>query len=245
MSSVLIENGWSHRLDNYRFGGDAFTVDRGPATGFDKYIYSNEDLSLAPNQFYYMKLIIRTDKDRSGEKDFKSGEYGYEFSDFGSYPSESQGTMDVLYEGPWEFTINFNNGSEYSKAVNLSNTISIKDKKFIFTDAAVSPFALTLNFHCDGVDKSNDLDATNILPQDVTVTLSDGKILAPNEYTTSSVNGNKATVRDFSVAMGGSIPTDDSTTWYGTYVIMFNLPVKANDIKAVTIGDNTIDLKSN
>ncbi len=153
--------------------------------------------------------------------------------------------MDVLYNGPWKFTVNLNDGAGASRTVKLSDTISIKDRAFVFTEAAVSPFAITLNFHCDEVDESNSSTVAGMLPSDITVTLSDGKALIPNEITTSSDGETKAgTVRDFSVFVGGGVPYAESTTWYGTYVIMFNVPVKADDIKAVTIGDNTFDLSS-
>ncbi|MEL7658195.1 MAG: hypothetical protein AAGU75_20060 [Bacillota bacterium] len=243
MDSVLLYTGWDAApLNNYRFDSEDGDIFGKQCTSSTRYVYSDEDSSLKKNQFYIMYLIVNTDNTQFASRSFVDGGYTFRFNSFGYIPV-SKGSMETLYEGPWEFTVKLNDGAGYSRIVQMDKSVSIDNLNVTFNEITVTPFALTLSCYCESVKESESLIVSGKLSEDVSVTLKDGTILVPDTMTESSSDGTMTrTERDIRVTIMSGISDSGSSTWRGTYVIGFNVPVAVGEVESVNIGNIVLSL---
>lgn len=221
MDSVLFDNGLAEHLNNYMFGGDTFTVDMGDYTGLVSYIYSNEDSSLEPNQFYYNYLMIKPEL-------ITNGDYHFRLSDFGSYPKANEGKIEVLYDEEWDIPVKIFNVGDGGKVLETDEKFLLEGEEFSLSRAIITPSAITLSFSSE----SGSAGVENFSGVDVSVKLKNGNVLLPTIDT--------ADIKDFSASVleGGH----SASGWNGSYIVMFKEEINPDDIATITIGDNSIDL---
>lgn len=222
MKSLLIENAAAEHMKHYMFGVDAFTVDLGGGgTGAVKYTYSDEDPSLEPNQFYYDWLMINTEP-------VPSGDYYFRFSDFGSYPKEKSGKIEVLYDDTWDVPVKIFNAADTGRDLEPNTAHFFGGEKFLLSRAMITPYAIVLNF--SGV--SENARGKNLSLKDVSVRLRDGKTLSP----TVDIEDKK----DFEASVFGNV--FPGRGWEGSYAVKFSEIADPYEIMGITIGGSYIDL---
>lgn len=157
-----------------------------------------------------------------------SDNFYFRFSDFGAYPKEKSGKIEVIYDKEWDIPVKIYNVDDGGKVLETDEKFSFEGEEFLLSHAIITPSAITLNFSSE----SELAGVENFSCVDVSIKLKDGKILLPTI--------DAADIKDFSVSVFDEELL--ASGWKGSYIVLFDEEVKPGDIVSVTIGDNTIDL---
>lgn len=225
LDSVLRYTGWDEvPLNNYRFDSADDLQFRDTESYSYEYIYSDEDRSLADNQFYLVLTITSLDG-------FKNSPFRFNLQSFGYYDRLSSTGSDVgitaVYQGPWTIELNLSGDTNHSRTVFLDQDVDIGKYKYNIKDIYLSPFSCTVVLAYDGApDLSSDrfnavMDAA-----------SDLALYLKNE--TPLEQG------DISATTGGDRWPDS------TYLITLNfaVPVDVEDIEILHVFGNDYDISS-
>ena len=127
---------------NIRFGDESALFMR--KYNFDslgiRYYYSDEDDSLAPNQFELHYSIV--------QEPFDQDHYTIELTDFGYYSSDTR-EFFPLYTGNWTVDISFVPVSDTSRRIDIGQEISVGDYRFVLENIQISPLACSINLVCE------------------------------------------------------------------------------------------------
>lgn len=141
LDSVLYDDGKSVPK-NFRFGDETYSFMQ--KYSFDslsyRYYYSDEDDSLAPNQFELHYLIT--------QEPFEQDHYTIELTDFGYYDAGKRSFMP-LYTGSWQVDVSFVPASDTSRVVDIGQEITVGDHRFILENLRISPLACSVNLVCE------------------------------------------------------------------------------------------------
>lgn len=214
LDSVLYDTG-IEPLNNYRFNDDTGgSLFKDFETASIRHYYSDEDESLAPNQFKILYTLI-------GKDTFEKGQYTIKLSDFGYFTSgDGAGTDFVsIYDKSWQFDIAFDPGSDTSKSVFVNKEITIGGYSFIFNSVNITPLACTIRLECNHDRKYFNEHLNKILKaftegtEYCSITLADGTILSSNQFEKRGFGGEEGF----------------------TVVLTFNAPVTVNDVVSLTL----------
>jgi len=214
LDTVLYDTGIAP-LKNYRFNDD---TSGSLFSNFEivstRYYYSDEDKSLAPNQFKILYTLIGTDN-------FKQDHYSIELIKFG-YFTFGNGTGTVfksLYDDCWQFKIAFDSQTDSSKSILINNEITAGRYSFILSKVNITPLACTISLKCNQTDEYINKNFNNICKdfengtKDCSLTLKDGTILGSEQFETNSSGGAEGF----------------------TLILTFNVPVTVSDISSMNI----------
>ena len=224
LDSLMIEDEpLAEHFSRYVFGTDVFTVDMGfgKCTGISRDIYSDEDSSLEPNQFYVYKLFVDDDE-------ITSGDYFFRFSGFGSYTKENEGKIKVLYDDVLDVPVKITNDADSGRNFEPDIKYNIGGEEFLLSRAMVTPYAIMLNF--SGESNNANTDKFNL--EELRVNLQDKTVLIP------TVNPEER--KDLDVALISSVMIGKE--WEGSLALMFYDAVDIDSIAGITVGGNLIEL---
>ena len=214
LDTVLYDTGIKP-LKNYRFnddlGGSLFSNFEIVSS---RYYYSDEDKSLAPNQFKILYTLIGTDN-------FKQEQYSIELRKFG-YFTLGNGTGTVfksLYDDCWQFKVAFDSQTDSSKSILINKEITAGSYSFILNKVNITPLVCTISLkynQTDGyINKNSDKIYQDFAKEskDCSLTLKDGTILGSEQFEMNPSGGAEGY----------------------TLILTFNVPVTVSDISSMSI----------
>lgn len=211
LDSVLCDDGKSVP-NNFRFGDETYSFMH--KYNFDslsyRYYYSDEDDSLAPNQFELHYWIA--------QEPFDQDNYAIELTDFGCY---SAGGFSPLYTGNWMVDISFVPVSDTSRTIDIGQEVTVGGHKFILENIRISPLACSVNLVCQEDEDYVKEHFGEILgvfsdeSKNCALTLADGTELGSKQFS------NEYSTHDdfrFFITFFGPMAVDDivSLSLYGT-----------------------------
>ena len=147
LDSVLRYTGWDDvPLNNYRFGSEDGTLFNKMESATVRYIYSDEDNSLAKNQFYLVLTVTSLDG-------FKDSPYTVELQSFGYYDrlaASGGGSVTTVYEGPWTIKLNLSGDTDHSRTIFLNRSVDIGEYEYDIEGVYLTPFGCTAVISYDG-----------------------------------------------------------------------------------------------
>lgn len=214
LDTVLHDTG-IEPLKNYRFNNDlGGSLFRNFETVSTRYYYSDEDKSLAPNQFKILYTLIGTDN-------FKKDQYSIELRKFGYFTlGDGAGThFKSIYDDCWQFKVAFDSKTDSSKSILVNKQVTFAGYNFIFNSVNVTPLACTISLECNQDRKylNEYLDEIFMAftkgTDDCFITLADGITLRSDQFKKSVSGGEEGF----------------------TVVLTFNVPVTVNDIVSLSL----------
>ena len=203
---------------NARFGDESALFMR--KYNFDslivRYYYSDENNSLAPNQFELHYSII--------QEPFDQDHYTIELTNFGYY--ESGAKFIPLYTGSWTVDISFVPVSDTSRRIDIGQEIMVGDYQFILENMQISPLGCSVNLVCEEENAYDNEHSSEILEvfwdesSNCSLTLVDGTELGAREFNIGYSNQN-----DYSFFI----------TFYG--------PMAVDDIASISLYETEFSLK--
>lgn len=224
LESVLFDTGYE-TLMNYRFGSDndGSLFENMDQTSI-RYYYSDNDPTLAKNQFEILYTIVN-------HHIFKAGTYSIKLKDFGYYVSNGKTlVLEPLHKGKWEFQVELADGNEYSHTALLRKPVTVNGYNFILEDIRITPMSCTSVFSYDSNDESSAIFksfSSNV--ESLTITLSDGTILTKDDFSYSISSG--------SDGMGNPISAI-------VINLTFNLPITAECVREFSIFNKTFSISN-
>lgn len=223
LDSVLRYTGWDEvPLNNYRFGSEDGTIFNNMESATVRYIYSDEDTSLAPNQFYLVLTITSLDG-------FKDSPYTVALQSFGYYDrlaATGNGVgVTTLYKGPWKINLDLSQDTDHSRTILLNRKVDIGEYNYDLEGIYLTPFSCTAVISYEG-----DPDLSEERFKEVSVKASDFAL-----YTTDRTPVKHGEV---SLQNGGTDQPDS------TYHITVHLEVPANvkDVLRIHIFGKNFDI---
>jgi hypothetical protein len=230
LDSVLYDTG-IEPLMNYRFHDfynlflleDGVKKDTRGSTGSIGHIYSDEDESLAPNQFIIRYTFI-------SDEPLKDKTYVMTYKDFGYFNFDEPDQFVELYTGEWSFNIVFDPAGDTSKTVMTGQGLSAGGYDFTVNSVEITPLTCTAKIssdeeYYDRLD-SRWQDVWNALydkVQGFTVSFKDGTRLDSSQL-------------DFSGSGGGQPGLFEVH-------VQFKVPIPVEQVASVTMGGIEIPLK--
>lgn len=216
LDSVLRYTGWDEvPLNNYRFGSEDGTLFNDMESATVRYIYSDEDDSLAKNQFY----LVLTVTSLNG---FKNSPYTVELQSFGYYDRLAASGDGVgitkVYEGLWTINLDLSEDTDHSRTVFLNQNVDIGEYGYDIEGVYLTPFSCTAVISYDG-----DPDSSKDRLKEVSDAASDFAL-----YTAA---GTPVEHGDVSTMTGGT-DFPDSTYHVAIY---FDVPVSVEDVSKIYI----------
>ena len=222
LASVLYDTGIKP-LKNYRFNDDvsgSLFEDLGMAS--TRYYYSDEEESLAPNQFEILYTAI-------GKGTLGKEKYTIVLKNLGYFAiGDGPGTDFVpIYNGSWRFDIAFDPGSDTCKNVLIDQQVTAGNYNFVLNSVNITPLACTIHLQCNPEDEYlNDhldeiykafLDGT----EDCCLTLSNDVKLSNEQFERSNFGGEAGF----------------------TIMLTFNVPVTVEDVVSISLFGSEYSLK--
>ena len=223
LDSVLLYTGFDEvPLNNYRFGSEDGTLFNNMDSATVQYIYSDEDNSLADNQFYLVLTVTSLDG-------FKDNPYTIELQSFGYYDLHTASGDKVfitkVYDGPWEINLDLSGDTDHSRTVFLNNVIEISEYKYDIEGVYLTPFSCTAIISYDG-----DPDLSKERYKAVYEKAADFAL-----YTTEGAPVEHGDVG----VMNGGVDSPDSTYHVTVY---FDVPVDVENITKIHIFGQDCDI---
>ena len=224
LESVLLDTGYE-TLMNYRFGSD---IDGSLFKDMDqtsiRYYYSDDDQTLAKNQFEILYTIVNNHI-------FKAGAYSVRLKDFGYYISNGTSlVLEPLHKGKWEFQVELADGNEYSHTALLQKPVTAGRYNFILEDIRITPMSSTIVFSYDSNDESSAIfKAFSSNVENLNITLADGTILTKDDFSYSISSGSD----------GAGNPT--------SAIVMnltFSLPITTKSVREFSIFNETFSISN-
>jgi hypothetical protein len=208
-------------LQNYRFneelGGNLFDH---MYCGSIEYIYSDQDSSLAANQFEILYTLVAYDS-------VIKGDYSLELRNFGYYTTETP-QFHILYDESWSLTLSLNNVKDISKTSLISAELEKDGYPLLFDRIQITPLSCTMLFTFEsGKDSKKQFDAFGKGVENTQIILKDGTVL---------------TKEDFNLTWGSG--SDGNGNYAPLYLVtlQFNVPVNIGNIQAVETFDSRWEL---
>lgn len=221
LQSVLFDTGYE-TLMNYRFAEIDGSLLKNMEQTNVRYYYSDDDPTLADNQFEILYTIIN-------HNDFEAGTYSIILENFGYYVSNGTSLlMKPLYKGKWKFELELTDGSKYSRTFLIRKPVAINEYNFMLENIKITPMSSTIVFSYNLHNK----DVFEVFSSEVgsiSVTLSNGTIL---------------TEEDFSyVIMSGKDGEGKSVSAF-VINISYDLPISAEFVKEFYIFGETFSISN-
>ena len=225
LGSVLRYTGWDEvPLNNYRFGSENGTLFSNMESATIRYIYSDEDNSLAQNQFYLVLTVTSLDG-------FKDNPYTVELQSFGYYDrlAATGGGVGIttVYEGPWTIKLDLSGDTDHSRTVLLNRSVDIGEYNYDIEGVYLTPFSCTAVISYDG-----DPDLSRERYKEISGEAADFAL-----YTTGGTPVEHGEVR---VKNGGADWPD--STYHVT--IYFDMPVNVEDVLRIHIFGQNYNLSA-
>lgn len=219
LESVLFNTGYE-TLMNYRFGSD---TDGSLFKNMDqtsiRYYYSDDDPTLAKNQFELLYTIVN-------HHIFKAGAYSIKLKDFGYYVSNGTAlVLEPLHKGKWEFQVELADGNEYSHTALLRKPVTAGGYNFTLEDIRITPMSSTIVFSYDSNDESSAIfKAFSSNVENLNITLADGTILTKDDFSYSISSGSDGAGNPISAIFVN---------------ITFNIPITTKSVREFSIFSET------
>ncbi len=205
LDSVYYDNGLP-MLSNYKLSGETMNsiYDDSDEASIG-YYYSNEDKSLAENQFKVLYTFIGKDK-------FNGKEYDLHYKGLGYYDKDLK--FVTIYDTDWHFNITFDAKSDHSKELFIDQAFHLSDINFKFEKVNITPLACSLKFTAaTGGDSNHTFSEFGNDASNITVNLKDGTELNNKDFTYISSR------------------IEDE---YGIN-LTFTAPINVDDVKSITV----------
>lgn len=224
LESVLFDIGYE-TLMNYRFGTD---IDGSLFKNMEqtsiRYYYSDDDQTLADNQFGMLYTIVN-------HNIFKAGAYSLKLEDFGYYVSNGTAlVLEPLYKGKWEFKVELSDGNQYSYTAILQKPFTVGGYNFTLEDIRITPMSSTIVFSYDSNDELSEVyNAFSTNVKNLGVILSDGNILTKDDFSYTISSGSDGRGNPISAIIMN---------------LEFNLPIRAESVRKFSIFNETFSISN-
>jgi len=222
LQSVLFDTGYE-TLMNYRFESeiDGSLLKNMEQTSV-RYYYSEDDPTLADNQFEILYTIIN-------HNEFEAGTYSIMLENFGYYVSNGTAlVMKPLYKDKWKFKLELTDGSKYSRTFLIRKPVTVNENNFMLENIKITPMSSTIvlsyNLHNKDV-----MEAFSSEVGSISVTLSDGTILSEEDFSY--------------VIMSGKDGADKPVSAF-VINISYDLPISAELVKEFYIFGETFSISN-
>lgn len=146
------------------------------------------------------------------------GSYWVELHDFGCLDTE-----EVLIPGSWKLSVELGGQNGYSRTVELGETYRSGGFTYLLQQVSVTPLSLTMEFRCEG----GSMECVQALWEQLdglAIQLADGAVLDSSQF----IQGRTAA------------GTDEG--WDVTVGVEFSVPLPADSIQSLRIGEQTVEL---
>jgi hypothetical protein len=210
LDSVLLYTGWDEvPLNNYRFGSELAPLNLEPVRV--QYIYSDEDASLADNQFYLVLAVACPDGLTEGHYFIELGSFGY-YDRFASLAAGESGCgVTAVYEGPWAIDLALSGDTGHSRSVLLNRSADIGGYTYTIEGIYLTPFSCTTVISYKGApdlssERNRELAGAS---SDFALYLTDGTSVAYEERSVAN-DGNEYPDSTYRVTVRFDVPVNVS-----------------------------------